>query len=309
MSVMSKPEVRELGVFCAVARRGSFVGAANELGTSPAHVSKRIALLEQSLGVTLFHRTTRRVTISAEGELVYRWARRVLDDLDELTQAVARVKQSPSGTLRISTSLRLGRHHVSHVLSSLRRRHPTLDIWLELVDRRVDVIAEGFDIDIRVGEVSEPHLIAHRIAASARILCAAPSYLGRRGAPKSLGELSQHDCLLFRERNETFGTWRMAGPTGSESVKVTGPVGSNHSDIVRNWALDGHGIILLSIWDVAADVKAGKLVRLLPAWRQPADVWAVTASRSEASPKVKVCVDYLKRYLARGPHALVTSID
>lgn len=302
------PDVAELRVFCAVGRCGSFVGAARDLGMSPAHVSKRIALLEQRLGITLFHRTTRRVAISDEGELVYRRARQVLDELDELTHAVAQVKAEPAGTLRISTSLRLGRNHVSHVLSALRERHPALDVWLELVDRRVDVIAEGFDVDVRVGPVGEPHLIAHRLAASDRILCAAPAYLARRGEPKSLADLAQHDCLLFREREQPFGTWRMEGPAGAESVKVTGPVGSNHSDIVHNWALDGHGVILLSVWDVAADVRAGRLVQVLPAWRQPADVWAVTASRSGSSPKVKACIDALKRELTDGPHALATSL-
>ena len=301
--------IRDLQVFCAVARRGSFNGAAVDLGSSPALVSKRVGQMEHSLGVTLFNRTTRRVTISAEGELIYARAKQILEGLDDLTQVVSQAKQSPSGTLRISTSLRLGRNHVSHILSQMRRKFPTLDIWLELVDRRVDVIAEGIDLDIRVGDASEPHLIAHRIVPNARILCAAPSYLKSRGSPTTLGDLSAHDCLLFRERSEPFGTWRMKGPRGNESVKVTGPVGSNHSDIVRNWALDGHGIIMLSVWDVAPDIQAGRLCQVLPDWAQPADVWAVSANRTEASPKLKVCIEHLKNGLTRGPFALATSLD
>jgi len=301
--------IRDLQVFCAVAKRGSFNGAASDLGTSPALVSKRIGQMEQALGVTLFNRTTRRVTISAEGELIYARAKHILEGLDDLAQVVSQVKKSPTGTLRISTSLRLGRNHVSHILSQMRRQFPSLDIWLELVDRRVDVIAEGIDLDIRVGDVSEPHLIAHRIAANTRVLCAAPSYLAKRGSPTSLAELASHDCLLFRERDEPFGTWRIKGPKGNESVKVTGPIGSNHSDIVRNWALDGHGIILLSVWDVIHDIQSGRLVQVLPDWGLPADVWAVSARRTETSPKLKVCIDYLKKGLTHGPHALATSLD
>lgn len=167
---------------------------------------------------------------------------------------------------------------------------------------------EGFDIDVRVGEVHEPHLVARRIARSARVLCAAPAYLERRGRPKALAELAQHDCLLFRDREQTFGVWRLEGPGGAESVKVTGPLGSNHSDAVRNWALDGQGIILLSGWDVADKLREGSIERVLPEYRQAADVWAVTPTRLANSAKLQVCVEFLLRELVSGPYALDTSV-
>ncbi len=149
----------------------------------------------------------------------------------------------PRGLIRISTSLRLGREHVSPILSLLRQHYGDLDIYLELLDRRVDLLGESFDIDVRVGDVQEPHLIAHKIVDSVRILCASPDYLDRAGVPRSLGELAQHDCLLFRDRDRGFGVWRMSGPDGDETVKVTGPIASNHSDIVTQWALDGYGLL------------------------------------------------------------------
>jgi LysR family transcriptional activator of dmlA len=306
--VNNDPDIGDLRVFCTVARRASFVATANELGVSPAFVSKRIAILEEQLGVKLFHRTTRRVHITDEGEAVYESARKVIDEIAALGETATRARSEPSGLLRISTSLRLGRNHVSHALSLLERRYPKLEIWLELLDRRVNLVEEDFDIDIRVGEPTQPQLVAHRIAESSRVLCAAPSYLEKHGHPKTLAELAQHDCLLFRDREQSFGHWRLQGPRGVESVKVTGRFGSNHSDVVRNWGLDGHGIFMLSIWDIASSLKDGSAVRVLPSYREPADVWAMTSSRSSSSAKLRVCVEFLKDQLTTGPFALDVSM-
>ncbi|MFM0322513.1 LysR family transcriptional regulator [Caballeronia glebae] len=298
--------LRDLQLFCIVARRSSFIAAATETGISPAHVSKRIAMLETSLGVRLFTRTTRRVSITSEGEAAFQWAQKILDDVQGMADAFAGL-DDPRGLLRIGTSLRLGREHVSPALTLLRRRHPGLEIWLELLDRRVDLVGENFDIDIRVGEVLEPHLIAHKIVESFRVLAAAPAYLERRGTPKTLAELAHHDCLLFRGRDQRFGVWRLAGPNGEESVKVTGPIASNHSDIVRQWAEDGFGIVMCSIWDAAGSLQSGSLVPVLPSYRQRANVWAVTSARSSHSAKIRVCIEFLRQQLTRGPYALVTS--
>ncbi|MDH4582457.1 LysR family transcriptional regulator [Pseudomonas sp. BN415] len=302
------PFLRDLLLFCAVARRSSFIAGATELGISPAHVSKRIAMLEEALGVKLFNRTTRRVNITADGEAAFAWAQTILESVEGMVEALSGLKGEPRGVLRIATSLRLGRDYVSPVLSLLRQRHPGLEVWLELLDRRVDLIGENVDIDLRVGEVHEPHLIAHKIAESHRMLCAAPSYLAQRGHPRSLADLAQHDCLLFRERELSFGVWRLAGPNGEETVKVTGPMASNHSDVVRQWAHEGHGVIMASVWDVAPSIRAGKLVRVLPAYQQAADVWAVTAARASGSAKVKLCIEFLKEQLTQGPHALDTRL-
>jgi LysR family transcriptional activator of dmlA len=298
------PDLTDLRVFCCVARRSSFAAAAQELGISPAYVSKRIFGLEQRLGVTLFHRTTRRVRISEQGERAYAWARKILDDLEGMALEMADSKSAPSGTLRICSTLRLGRSHVAPALSVLGRQFPKLETWLELVNRRVDLIEEGYDIDFRIGEVSESHLIAHRIVSSKRILCAAPAYVERRGAPATLVELAQHDCLLFRDRDQAFGLWRLEGPNGTESVKVTGRFGSNHSDIVRGWALDGYGIIMLSDWDMATEIRSGAVVRVLPQYSQSADVWAVTPARLAGTAKVRFSIEFLIDQLRAGPFAL-----
>jgi LysR family transcriptional activator of dmlA len=298
--------LRDLQLFCNIARRGSFVAASTEMGLSPSHVSKRVAMLEASLGVKLFQRTTRRVSVTSDGEAALQWAQKILDDVQGMADAFADRRTELRGLLRISTSLRLGRKHVSPILALLRQRHPNLEIWLELLDRRADLVGENFDIDIRVGEVHEPHLIAHKMVESTRILCASPDYLERRGTPLELAELTQHDCLLFRGRDDRFGVWRLSGPNGEKSVKVTGTVASNLSDIVVQWAKDGYGVVMVSIWDVAESLRAGELVRVLPDYMQSADVWAVTAERLSSSAKIQVCIEFLREQLTSGPYALVT---
>lgn len=299
-------DLKDLQVFCEVARRSGFAAASLEIGTTPAHISKRIAILEAQLGVRLFHRTTRRVVITEDGERAFQWAQRILDDANAMSEAFSSAKRQPSGQLRIATSQRLGREHVAPILSALGKRHPRLEVWLELLDRRVDLIAENFDLDIRVGDPTQPQLIAQRLVQSRRILCAAPDYLNRRGHPRSIAELAEHECLLYRERDQPFGIWRLTGPRGIESVKVTSRFSSNHSDVVKGWSIDGKGICLLSVWDVAQALHEGRVVRILPSHHEPADIWAMTSTRSAGSAKVRVCVDFLKRQLAQGPHALDT---
>jgi LysR family transcriptional activator of dmlA len=298
----------DLRLFCTVAQRASFAATALDNGTTPAHISKRIAVLEEQLGARLFHRTSRRVVISEEGERAYAWARRILEDAASMHESVAGEKQEPAGVLRVSTSLRLGRNHVSHVLALMEARYPRLEIWLEILDRRADLVEEGIDVDVRIGDPVQPQLIGHRIAAGRRILCAAPQYLAQHPAPRSLAELAEHQCLLFRDREQAFGVWRLQGPGGMESVKLTGRLGSNHSDIIHNWLLDGKGVALLSAWDVASHLAHGRLVRVLPAYSEPADVWAMTSARTAGSAKVRACIAYLQRELTRGPHALQTTL-
>lgn len=302
-------DLKDLQVFCEVARRSGFAAASLEIGTTPAHISKRIAILESQLGVRLFHRTTRRVVITEDGERAYEWARRILDDANAMAEAFSSAKKEPAGQLRIATSQRLGREHVAPILSALGKRYPRIEVWLELLDRRVDLIAENFDLDIRVGDPTQPQLIAQRMVESRRILCAAPEYLAKHGHPKSVAELADHECLLYRERDQPFGIWRLSGPKGIESVKVTSRFSSNHSDVVKGWSLDGKGICLLSVWDIAQPLRDGRAIRVLPSYDESADIWAMTSTRSAGSAKVRVCVEFLKKHLVHGPHALKTRVE
>jgi LysR family transcriptional activator of dmlA len=295
--VNNSPLLEDLRLFCVVARKNSFVESAKELGASPAYVSKRIALLENALGVRLFHRTTRSVVMTEEGSNVHDWAQRILGDVNQMMETVSTAKRMPRGMLKISTSFALGRKYVSPLISRFAALHPDLKIQLELFDRKVDMINEGFDLDIRVGPVHEPHLFAKRIIGSQRVLCASPAYVKRHGMPKTVAELTQHQCLVIRERNESFGIWRLTGPTGLETVKVSGGLASNHGEIICQWAIDGHGIILRSIWDVATSLKTGHLLRILPDWFQESDLCVVYPLQLKNSAKIRECVRFLQTHL------------
>jgi len=292
------PSTDDLQVFATVVRRAGFAAAARELGASPAYVSKRIRLLEQQLGVPLLHRTTRRVAVTDHGERVFVWAQRVLDDMDQLLQEVEVARSAPRGLLRVSSSFGFGRNAVAPALSQLVLHHPALQVRLEVFDRLVDVAGEGFDLDVRVGDEIAPHLIAQRLCDNHRVLCAAPGYLGRRGTPRTPAELPAHDCLAIKERDHPFGVWRLCSGQEERVVKVTGPLSANNGEMVTQWAVDGHGIALRSLWDVGEHLRAGRLVQVLPEWRQPANVWAVYPTRLQLSPKVRVCVDFLRRHFA-----------
>jgi DNA-binding transcriptional LysR family regulator len=171
--------------------------------------------------VRLLHRTTRRVTVSEEGERVYQWAQQIFDAVQRMGDDISAQHREPAG-LRIASSLGLGRRFVAPALSELAERYPRLDIRLDVHDRLVDLIAEGVDLDIRVGNAIAPNLIAKPLARNRRVLCAAPAYLARRGTPKVLGELASHDCLVIKERDHPFGVWQLMGPDGEEGVRVTG---------------------------------------------------------------------------------------
>jgi LysR family transcriptional activator of dmlA len=297
---------QDLRVFIQAARMASFAAAANELGTSPAYVSKRIALLERSLKVKLFHRSTRRVSLTERGEAMLSWAQRILDAYEQLDVTLEESQKDIRGGLRIAASSGLGRNHLAPALSELVKLHPGLEIDLEILDRSVNLVDEDIDIDIRVGDVHEPHLVPHLLAHGQRILCASPEYIRARGEPESVTELSRHSCLLIRERNETFGRWSLQGPDGARNIRVNAALTSNHGDVIRRWTLEGHGIMLRSYWDVAESLQHGDLVHILRKYWQPADVWAVTKIRSENSARTRLCIRHLRARLGSGRFALAS---
>jgi LysR family transcriptional activator of dmlA len=291
--------LEDLRLFCVVVRNRSFAASARELGVSKAVVSKRMAVLEEAVQTRLLHRTTRSVALTGQGEIVHQWAQRILDDVDQMGEALSQERAAPSGSLRLCSSAGFGRNRLAPALSELARRYPALEIQVELLDRPVDLVGEGFQLDIRVGAAVEGNVISRRIARNSRALCAAPAYLAKRGVPQRLAELKDHDCIVIRERDQDFGRWTLRGPQGAETVKVGGPLSANNGEIVRQWAIDGHGIILRSLWDVAGDLRDGTLLRILPEYSQDADVWAVYPSRLTTSAKVRVCVEFLEGWFER----------
>lgn len=295
---MNNVENSDLRVLVAVVRKGSFSAAAAELGMSPAFVSKRIGLLEQSLGVRLFERSTRRVVLTDDGEQVYGRAQRILEQLDDMVDTLRERQGEPAGRLRICSSFGFGRKVVAPVIARLAASHPKLQIRFEVFDRLVDTVAEGFDLDVRIGDAIPPQLVARKLMDNHRILCAAPAYLARHGTPKVLADLAAHQCLAIKERDHPLGTWRLRGRHGEETVRVAGSLSTNHGEIALRWAEEGAGIVLRSQWDARGYLEDGRLVQVLPEYTQPANVWAVYPQRLAGSGRVQVCVDFLRRHLA-----------
>ena len=295
-SVKNLPNLNDLQVFLQVARRFSFSSVADELGMSPAFVSKRIRMLEADLGLRLLHRSTRSVTLTDDGGRVLCWAQKLLHQVGQLETQIDALHDDPAGLLRVVSSPGLGRRMVAPALAELGRLYPTLDVRLDIRHQLVNLLEEGVDLDVRVGNEIAPHFIAKPLASNRRVLCASPSYLEAHGAPETLLDLGHHDCLVIKERDHPFGVWELTSARGDEKAKVTGSFSTNNGEIARHWCLDGRGILLRSQWDIHDDLHAGRLVQVLADYYQPADIWAVHCAPLLTSAKVRVAVDFLREY-------------
>ncbi|WP_397452301.1 LysR substrate-binding domain-containing protein [Pseudomonas sp. NA-150] len=290
------PLPEDLHVFLTVIRKAGFAAAADELGLSPAYVSKRIQILETTLATRLLHRTSRRVALTEDGERVQRWAVRILEDFQLLHDELSDAHSAPRGRLHLCSTFGFGRIHVAPAVSLLAELYPDLEIRLDLFDRVVDIVNEGFDLEIRVGDDIPGQHIGRRLVTNRRMLCAAPEYLQRRGTPQLLGDLENHDCLVIKERDNAFGIWHLERDGVHDSVRVSGPLSSNSGEIALQWALDGRGILLRSAWDVRPLLEQGRLVQVLHDYTQSANVWAVYPTRLANSGKLRVCVEFLQQH-------------
>jgi len=290
------PLPEDLRVFLTVIRKAGFAAAADELGLSPAYVSKRIQILESTLATRLLHRTSRRIALTEDGERVQRWAVRILEDFQLLHDELSEAHSAPRGRLHLCSTFGFGRNHVAPAISKLAELYPDLEIRLDLFDRVVDIVSEGFDLEIRVGDDIPGQHIGRRLVSNRRVLCAAPEYLKRRGVPQSLAELEQHECLVLKERDNAFGIWQLERDGNQDSVRVSGPLSSNSGEIVLQWALDGRGVLLRSLWDVKPLLEQGRLVQVLHDYTQSANVWAVYPTRLANSGKLRACVEFLQEH-------------
>lgn len=289
------PLAEDLRVFLAVVNKQSFAAAATELGQSPAYVSKRIQILEEALSARLLHRSTRGIRLTEEGERAQRWALRILDNFDQFIGDLSDSRTEPRGNVHICSSFGFGRCHVAPAVAELAERYPQLSLRLDLYDRVIDLVAEGVDLEILVGDdIPEQH-IGKKLAQHQRILCASPDYLKAHGVPESLEALTQHQCLVLKERDNPFGIWSVTAEGEEQRIRVKGALSSNSGEVVLQWALKHHGIILRSQWDVQPYLDSGELVQLLPAYSQPASVWAVYPTRLAESAKLRVCVEFFQQ--------------
>lgn len=292
--MIKEPSLSDLRLFVCVVEHSSFINAAKQLGLAQATVSKRIAVLEESLGVKLLLRTTRSVKVTDDGMKTYQRALRIAETVSDLRDELSSSQGELAGPIRISASARLGRDYVAPALSKLKVDYPDVEVWLEIMDRRVDLMTEDFHLDVRSGNAEEPNVIGHFLAPASRIMCASPAYVQQYGSPRTMQDLTQHACLLLRERNEPFGSWSMCNEGGYTDVRINAALASNDNDVILAWAKDGRGIMNAADWFVAPALASGELQRVLAQWEQPVGVWAVSTQRTGQSRKLHLVMEYLK---------------
>ncbi|MCY0386627.1 LysR family transcriptional regulator [Robbsia sp. Bb-Pol-6] len=288
----------DLTMFALVARHRNLAAAARELGVTPPAVSKRLAHLERRLGVRLMHRTTRRLSLTPEGELYLANGSRLLDELLALELLVTRSRSEPSGLLRVNASFGFGRARIVPAVSDFLARFPAMKIQLHLTERPMSLQEEGFDVGIRFGEVPDARINARFLLKNRRIVCASPMYLARHGEPALPNDLVRHACIVLRENNTAYGTWHFSRGKREETVKVDGPLSSNDGSTVLQWALKGHGIAVRSEWEVGEHLRSGALLPLMKDWSLPnANIHAIYLERNQLSVKLGTFVDFLGEYL------------
>ncbi|KIF82804.1 LysR substrate-binding domain-containing protein [Noviherbaspirillum autotrophicum] len=284
----------ELAFFVLLAKKASLSATARELNITPPAVTKRLAQLEQRLGVRLVNRTTRTVSLTNEGELYLAHASRILDEIREMEEQVAATRDAPKGLLRVNATLGFGRTTVAPLISTYARRYPDVAVQLQLTDRPLNLVEEAFDLGIRFGELPDSRLSARKVMSNRRFLCASPAYLKQFGEPKTPHDLVQHRCILHRQNDDAHGIWRLTKGRKTETVKVDGTLSSNDGDVVQNWALDGHGILMRSEWDVARYLESGRLQVVLKDYRPaPADLFVYYPNRRNLPAKVRTFIDFL----------------
>jgi len=289
----------DLALFLRVLDQGSISAAARSLDLSVAVASQRLQRLERGLGVRLLQRTTRRLHPTPEGRLLAEQGRVLVEDLDALTAGLRQSAGDVTGTLRVTMSAAFGREYISALLPEFLARHPKLRLFAHLSDEMVDVVGAGYDLAIRIGTLNDSSLVARKLAANRRVLCASPGYLRRHGSPRTPADLARHECVLLSGQD----TWRFVDRRGHEHmVRVQGRFETTLGEAVRDAALAGQGIAVHSLWHVHEALASGRLKVVLPDYTLPeSGIWAVTPQRRLMPPRVRAFVDFLIEKLGDPP--------
>ena len=286
----------EMSFFSMLMACGSFSGAAIELGITTPAVSKRLTNLEARLGVRLLNRTSRRISLTPEGELYLERARLILVEIDDLERLLTQSTDVPKGLLRVNATLGFGRNHIAPLISKYAKHCPGVQVQLQLTVNPPPITDDSFDLCIRFGEPPDSRLIARKLASNRRLICAAPLYVKSHGAPKVPNDLARHNCILIRQGDEAYGTWHLASGNKRETVKVRGNLSTNDGEIAVNWALAGHGILKRAEWDIEKYLQSGRLVQLLRDWNtSSADIYAVYPQALHLSARIRTFVDFLTK--------------
>jgi LysR family transcriptional activator of dmlA len=289
----------DLAFLCALASAGSLTAAARELGVSPAAVSKHLAAIEVRLGAALVNRTSRRMSLTPEGEIFVDRARRILEDIRDMEQQLVSSSDVPRGLLRVNATLGFGRNHVAPLIPRFAARYPEVAVQLHLSTDPPAVTDDAYDVSLQFGTPPDARVIARQIAPSRRLICASPAYLARCGTPRLASDLLKHNCISIRQGDEAYGTWKLlskGGDTKTEAIKVRGSLTTNDGAVAVNWALDGYGIVMRAEWDVERHLRTGRLVQILPDQSTPdTHIYAVYPKRHQATARVRTFVDFVAK--------------
>ncbi|ATE72965.1 LysR family transcriptional regulator [Lysobacter capsici] len=295
--------VDDLNLFLRVLDLGSISAAARSLDLSVAVASQRLKRLERDLGVRLLHRTTRQLHPTTEGMALAERGRALIEDLDALTSDLRQAGSEPSGLLRVTTSASFGRQYISPLLPEFQRRYPLVRLSVNLNDERLDLIASGMDLAIRIGALDDSTLVARKLAHNRRVLAASPEYLRQRVAPRVPQDLIEHECLLLVGAQGRMEYWRFLDRDGHAStVRVNGRLESNFGEVLRDAAIAGLGIAHFSTWHVHEDLRAGRLVQVLPDYELPdTAIHAVMPQRRFVPSRVRAFVDFVAESFGEVP--------
>jgi DNA-binding transcriptional LysR family regulator len=291
----------DLEIFARVAKSGNMSLVARDMRTSPAVISKRISLLEKSLGARLFQRTTRQLTLTEAGEGYFKHAVDILNRAAEAEEFIRSRNNKPSGMLRVTAPTTFARLHLAPQLPQFVACYPEIQLNLHVTDDFIDIIRDNFDIAIRVGELSNSSLIARKLSSDKRVICAAPSYLKRAGVPRSLAELGTHNCLS----PDAQEVWRLEGPGGQHQLRVKGSILSNSVEVIREALIAGLGIGLRSVWEIGPELESGALKVVLPQYRGSSKVgiYAVYPSRDFRPTKAQAFIEFLAQHFGSEPYS------
>ena len=294
---------KELTTFVEVAQRGSLSAAAREEGVTPAMVGRRIDQLEQRLGVKLFRRSTRQVTLTPEGSTFFEDCHRLLTELHAAEESLSAGVRSASGRLIVTAPTAFGRKHIAPHLPAFLAEHPNLAITLHLSERLVDLKNERFDLAIRIADLKAADLIAAKLARNHRVVCGAPAYFKRAGKPRTLADLARHNCLVTSTEDGVADTWSFQAKGKPVAAKVAGALRCNDGEVLTRWALAGEGLAWRSAWEVSEEVKRGRLVTVLDEFAVPGNnVYAVYPERRLLPAKVKLFIEFLKKTFGDPPY-------
>jgi len=293
-------DFEDMLLFVRAVTDGSLSAAGRELGLSPAVASKRLTRLEQALGVRLLQRSSRRLVLTEEGSIYYERCQAIIADVDDANSAVGLGQLEVRGQLHVSASVDMGRQHIGPIAAGFAAQHPQLTLRVTSTDAMLDLFEHGVDVAVRSGTMTDSRLVSRLLASNFRVLCAAPSYLARRGRPTRAEDLQQHDCLMLHRPGRGILPWILQTPEGPRTLRVDGAITCDNGDLLRELAVAGFGLVFKSAWDIAADVRAGHLVPVLTDVILPeANIYAIYPSRCYLPARIRLFVDHLQQELQR----------